>query len=169
MNFLLYCCFSERFRSTFGSSFAFLSKCCAYIMGPKWTITADSNKHSVSLDNMSLNSVYNQSSYSVHGPSLNTRISNMSNDVSQKYLRKTFSDSSQVINQKQRSWSNFFGRLRSKKPQLRQTLVWQSTETVRFLLANFHYIHPIDLGSKFSHDESIKKSTISSSTISYFE
>lgn len=135
MNFLLYCCFSERFRSTFGSSFAFLTKCCAYIMGPKWTINADSNKHSVSLDNMSLNSAYNQSSYSLHGPSLNTRISNMSNDASQKYLRKTFSDTSQVINQKQRSWSNLFGRLRSKKPQFRQTMIWQSSETVRVFVS----------------------------------
>lgn len=130
MNFLLYCCFSERFRSTFGSSFAFLSKYCAYVLGPNWTISADHNKHSVSLENMSLHSTYNQSTYSLHGPSLNTRISNMSTDFSQKHARSTVSDASQLTNQKARSWSNLLGRFRSKKPQLRQTLIWQSSETV---------------------------------------
>lgn len=137
MNFLLYCCFSERFRSTFGSSFAFLSKYCAYILGPNWTISSDHNKHSVSLENMSLHSTY-QSTYSLHGPSLNTRISNMSTDFSQKYPRNTFGDTSQ----KARSWSNLFGRCRSKKPQLRQTLIWQSTETVSSSLSRI--LHGMD-------------------------
>jgi hypothetical protein len=133
INFLLYCCFSERFRSTFSSSFAFLSKYCAHYMGPNWKIANNGDKHSTSLDNMSLNSPYTQSNYSLHGPPLNTRVSNMSNDLGQKSLRKTLSNTSQINLQKRQSWIDLIEKFRSSKTDkhhLRQTLVWQSSETV---------------------------------------
>lgn len=137
MNFLLYCCFSERFRSTFSSSFVFLSKYCAHYFGPNWKITGDNdNKHSASLDNMSLSftSPYNQSNYSLHGPSLNTRISNMSNDTTHICLRKTLSNASQrqsqISNQKRQSWTNILAKFKSNKFNYKQTIVWQNSETV---------------------------------------
>jgi hypothetical protein len=133
MNFLLYCCFSERFRSTFGSSFAFLSKYCAHYMGPNWKITTDGNKLSTSIDNMSLNSPYTQSNYSLHGPTFNTRISNMSADLNQKFLRKTLSSTSQIADQKGESWMDLLEKFRSNKTDkhhLKQALIWQSNETV---------------------------------------
>jgi len=44
MNFFLYCVFSERFRSTFSSHFAFLSKYCMnYYMDKNWKIVNDDN------------------------------------------------------------------------------------------------------------------------------
>jgi hypothetical protein len=136
MNFLLYCCFSDRFRSTFSSSFVFLSKYCAQFIGPNWNIT-DDNKNSVSLDNMSYNSPQTQSSYSLRRPTLNNRISNMSNDLSQKCLRKTRSDSSQrysqTSNQKRQSFTEFSSKFKSNKNdkiRFKDTLVWQSSEKV---------------------------------------
>jgi hypothetical protein len=102
-------------------------------MGPKWKITTDASKHSASLDNMSLNSPYTQSNYSLHGPALNTRISNMSTDSSQKCLRKTLSNTSQITDQNRQSWIDPLEKFRTNKTDkhhLKQTLVWQSSETV---------------------------------------
>ena len=86
---------------------------------------------------MSFTSPYNQSNYSLHGQGLNTRISNMSNDGSQKYLRKTISNSSQrqsqLSNAKQQSWTSIISKFKSNKNQtinFKQTHVWQSTDTV---------------------------------------
>jgi hypothetical protein len=55
MNFLLYCCFSARFRSTFQSNFTFLSKYCAHYIQPQWEIKERNYQttHSVSLNNIS--------------------------------------------------------------------------------------------------------------------
>jgi hypothetical protein len=133
MNFLLYCCFSDRFRSTFSSSFTFLNKYCAHYIGPKWTITTTNNKYSISLDNMSFYDPYNQSNYSLHGPSLNTRISNISNDLSQKCLRKTLSNISQISNQRQQSLPSILSKFKlnkNEKNNYRQTFVRQSSQTV---------------------------------------
>jgi hypothetical protein len=138
MNFLLYCCFSERFRSTFRSSFAFISKYCEHYIEPNWKLTTVNTNHSISLDNMSFNSPYTQSNYSLHGQPLHTRVSNMSNDVSQKYLRKTISNASQRQSQlsnknERQSWITILTKCKSNKSQkmnFKQTRVWQSTDTV---------------------------------------
>jgi hypothetical protein len=143
MNFLLYCCFSDRFRSTFRSSFAFLSKYCAHYIHPNWKITTDENNHSISLDNTSFNFPNNQSNYSLHGPSVNTRISN---DIGKKHLKKTSSNTSRRANEKRQSWTLILAKLKSNKNEkenYKQTLIRQSTETVgiiqlkRFLQCRF--------------------------------
>lgn len=78
-NFFLYCCFSERFRSTFRSNFSFLSKYCAHYIQPKWKIKESSHhtKHSTSMENIS--------TYSSHPHQFNTRLSNSSMDLNSKY------------------------------------------------------------------------------------
>jgi len=85
MNFLLYCCFSDRFRSTFRSNFTFLSKYCAHYIQPKWEIKPNKtqSKNAISLDNMTC---IDHSSYSLHGNHLNTRMSNISIDINPKYF-----------------------------------------------------------------------------------
>ncbi|CAF0821967.1 unnamed protein product [Adineta steineri] len=130
MNFLLYCCFSDRFRSTFRSSFSFLHKYCTICLEPNWKLTTDNNKYSISVDNMSSNFAYNQSNYSLHGQPVNTRISNISNDLSQKHLRKTFSNASQrqsqISNIDRSSWTSILSKFklnRNTKSDLKQTLV----------------------------------------------
>ncbi len=137
MNFLLYCCFSDRFRSTFSSSFVFLSKYCAHYIGPNWKITKDDNTNSLSVENMSFYSPYNQSNSSLRGPSLNTRISNMSADISQKSVRKTLSypsqRQSQISYQKRQSWTTILSNFKSNKnnkTEFKQSIVWKSSETV---------------------------------------
>mgnify|MGYP001077689065 FL=1 len=75
INFLLYCCFSDRFRSIFRSHFAFLSKYCAQYINPEWK--TKSTKPSLSIDNLSATN------------HLNTRISNISTDFTVRHsLRK---------------------------------------------------------------------------------
>lgn len=81
MNFLLYCCFSDRFRATFRSNFTFLSKYCAHYIQPTWKIK--SSQYPMSVDNVSC---AEQSNYSFHGNQLPTRISNISTDFTPKYL-----------------------------------------------------------------------------------
>jgi len=137
MNFLLYCFFSDRFRSTFGSSFAFLSKYCAHYIGPKWTITKDNNTNSVSIENMACYSPYNQSNYSLRAPVLNARISNMSNDFNQKDLKNTLSNSSQrtseILNQQRQPWTTILSKFKSNKNnkiEFKQTLICKNSETV---------------------------------------
>ena len=80
INFLLYCCFSARFRSTFQSHFTFLSKHCARYIEPKWKANdnIDRTRYSTSVDNMS--------GYSLHGNQIHTRASNISIDMNSKYL-----------------------------------------------------------------------------------
>lgn len=107
INFLLYCCFSERFRLTFRSHFAFLSKYCAYYIQPEWKPTVSSNhhhhhhpqgRHSTSIDNVSTHS---QQAIPRQG---NIRLSNASLNMHGKYDRVnhltpstklTFTDSEQ--------------------------------------------------------------------------
>ena len=72
INFLLYCCFSDRFRSTFRSNFTFLSKYCAQYVHPKWE--TPSRPYSASVDNISTTNP------------VNTRISSLSVDFNPKYL-----------------------------------------------------------------------------------
>lgn len=71
INFVLYCCFSDRFRSTFRSHFTFISKYCAQYIHPEWN--KGTTKHSLSVDNISATNP------------LNTRISNISADLNIKY------------------------------------------------------------------------------------
>jgi hypothetical protein len=106
-------------------------------MGPDWKKGADDSKYSISLDNASINSPYTQSNYSLHGPPVNARISNMSNDLNQKCLRKTLSNpsrrSSQMSNRKAQSWTSILTKLKpnqNEKVFFKQRLIRQSTETV---------------------------------------
>ena len=137
MNFLLYCCFSDRFRSTFRSSFAFLHKYCANYIQPGWKYTSDNAKYSVSLDNMSCTYPCTPSNYSLQGQPLNARISNTSNDFSQKGTRKTFSNTSQrqsqISNLNQQLCTPILSKFKFNKNDendFKQILVSQSTETV---------------------------------------
>lgn len=143
INFLLYCCFSGRFRSTFKSSFAFLTKYCVHYIEPNWKLTTHATKHGASMDNVSCNVTYNQSNYSLHGPALNTRISNMSTDASQRGLKQTISNASQLqlpiaAKPPPQRWTSILSKFSShgrnvkgERPDLKQTFVWQSTDTVR--------------------------------------
>ncbi len=90
MNFLLYCCFSARFRATFQSNFTFLSKYCAHYIQPQWEIK-ERNYHSVSLNNMS--------NYCLHGNQIHSRVSNISVDSNSM---------NQKLNRNDQSWFNRF-------------------------------------------------------------
>ncbi len=80
INFLLYCCFSARFRATFQSNFSFLSKYCVHYIQPKWKPNETNHPtiHSTSIDNIS--------NYSPHGNHIHTHGSNTSFDFNSKYL-----------------------------------------------------------------------------------
>lgn len=120
INFLLYCCFSDRFRRTFGSSFAFLSKYCAQFIQPNWT---SNTKDTGSLENVSMNMPYHQATYVSHGPLLNSQVSNMSSaSFSPEQVQK---------------WSNILSKFKSNgkvvrvpKIDLKNSSLWASTDTV---------------------------------------
>ena len=80
-NFLLYCCFSERFRSTIRLNFTFLSNCCGHYIQSKWQIKEINDhqtRHSISIDNISNNSLA--------GSQLYTRASDTNNGINIKYI-----------------------------------------------------------------------------------
>jgi hypothetical protein len=137
MNFLLYCCFSDRFRATFKSSFAFLSKYCVHYIEPNYKLTPDNNNHSLSVDNIPFNSPHNPSNYSLNAQGANTRMPHSSNDSKHKCLVRTLSDTSQRQSQLStpQSWkSSLFSNLKlnkRNKTNFKQTCVWQSSDTVR--------------------------------------
>jgi hypothetical protein len=93
INFVLYCCFSDRFRLTFRSSFAFLSKYCAHYMKPNRKLTQHVTTNSPSLDNMSYTMPYNQSTYSLQSTGLRMHMSNMRVNVNRMCLKKTIDTS----------------------------------------------------------------------------
>jgi hypothetical protein len=99
MNFLLYCCFSDRFRSTFRSNLTFLSKYCAHYIQPKWKIKT--NNHSTSLDNLS------SSNHALHGNHLND-----GNDFNSKHLHDHLHQ--KIQENKRSSWFNCFSTSSSK-------------------------------------------------------
>ena len=83
-NFLLYCCFSERFRSTFQSHFTFLSKYCVHYVQPQWKVNVNPPHHrqgrrSTSIDNLS--------NHSQPAPLNNTRHSNAGANLHGKHER----------------------------------------------------------------------------------
>ncbi|CAF3330907.1 unnamed protein product [Rotaria sp. Silwood2] len=134
-NFLLYCCFSDRFRLIFRSNFTFLSKHCAYVIQPKSKIIKINKQrlHSNSLDNISLT---NQSIYSLHGNQYNTRISNLSIDINSKYFNHMNQRQSQTIDDNLQPWfiarlSNLSSTLKTTKHnnQLRGAHFSQSTDS----------------------------------------
>lgn len=91
INFLLYCCFSDRFRSTFSSSFSCLSKYCFQDVEPKWKINKSQKKTCGSLETMA---------FQVDGqPSLRTRISNISYDLTHSTIKRSRQDTSSNQNQ----------------------------------------------------------------------
>ena len=120
INFLLYCCFSDRFRRTFGSSFAFLSKYCAQYIQPKWS---SDTKTSGSLDNVSVHTPYHQSTYVSHGPPLNSQASNVS--------------ATSFTPEQVQKWSTILSKFKSRgrvirtpKIDLKNSSLWPSTDTV---------------------------------------
>ncbi|CAF0814814.1 unnamed protein product [Rotaria sordida] len=120
-NFLLYCCFSERFRSTFSSHFSFLRKYCAPYILSNWKLKSSTNKHSLSIDNMLYNYPYNHSNYSLHGSNRNARISNVSNELNPRYSKQSLNNysqrPSQISYKDQRSWTSPLSKLKSHKKQ----------------------------------------------------
>jgi hypothetical protein len=136
INFVLFCCFSDRFRATFRSSFTFLSKYCAHYIQPNWKLKSNNYRHtfSNSLDDLSIT---NQSNYSIHRNQINTSISSRSNDVNSKYL----SQNQSRLKEKNDSLLDF--RLAIFTPKLKLTpknipleegCLSQSTELVRKLM-----------------------------------
>ncbi|CAF0952405.1 unnamed protein product [Rotaria sordida] len=135
-NFLLYCCFSDRFRSIFRSNFTFLNKYCVYFIQPKFRITRTHQRriNSNSLDNISLT---NQSFYSLHGNQYHTRVSNLSIDMNSKYFHPINQRQSHRIDDNVQSWfvthlSNLSLKLKSTKRnniKLREINFSQSTES----------------------------------------
>ncbi|CAF0923468.1 unnamed protein product [Rotaria sp. Silwood1] len=136
INFLLYCCFSDRFRSTFSSNFSFISKYCAPYIVPNYKLKTGNNKHSLSIDNMSFNCLDNHSNYSLHPQSTNPRMSNISYESNQKYFKKSSSNHSQkqshISNRNQRSWTSTLSKFTSHKKEnfdMKQKLIGQYNET----------------------------------------
>jgi len=137
MNFLLYCCFSGRFRSTVRSSFSILHKYGANYIKPNWEFATNNTKYSTSPDNISLTYTYTQSNYSLQGQGLNTRTSNISNDLNQKGLRKntmnTSQRPSQISNLNQQACTPVLSKFKFNKNdenECKQILISQSSETV---------------------------------------
>ncbi len=111
INFLLYCCFSDRFRSTFQSNFTFLNKYFVHHIQPKWQPNEIDHqpKYSISIDNMS--------NYSLHGNQINTCASNINHlDFNSKYLTSI----NQTCDVNEHSWFNCLSKLihcrRRQKP-----------------------------------------------------
>ncbi|CAF1255043.1 unnamed protein product [Rotaria sp. Silwood1] len=118
-NFLLYCCFSDRFRLTFRSNFAFLSNNCAYSIQPGSKMKRINKQHTNcnSFDTVSLT---NQSIYSLHGNQCHTRISNLSIDINAKYNHNIINHrQSQMIDNNIQSW--FSTRLSNLSSKLKLT------------------------------------------------
>ncbi|CAF4712937.1 unnamed protein product, partial [Rotaria sp. Silwood1] len=118
-NFLLYCCFSDRFRLTFRSNFAFLSNNCAYSIQPGSKMKRINKQHTNcnSFDTVSLT---NQSIYSLHGNQCHTRISNLSIDINAKYNHNIINQrQSQMIDNNIQSW--FSTRLSNLSSKLKLT------------------------------------------------
>ncbi|CAF3886220.1 unnamed protein product [Rotaria sp. Silwood1] len=136
-NFLLYCCFSDRFRLTFRSNFAFLSNNCAYSIQPGSKMKRINKQHTNcnSFDTVSLT---NQSIYSLHGNQCHTRISNLSIDINAKYNHNIINQrQSQMIDNNIQSWfstrlSNLSSKLKltEHNNQLDGNRFSQSTDTV---------------------------------------
>ena len=84
INFLLYCCFSDRFRATFRANFAFLSKYCARFIRPECSLKPGRRRptHSTSFDDVSNSyTMINQSNYSLPVNRMNRALSNVSNET----------------------------------------------------------------------------------------
>ncbi|CAF3145012.1 unnamed protein product [Rotaria socialis] len=133
INFVLYCCFSERFRSTFSSNFAFLTKYCTPYMASHWKFKIDHSRHSTSTDNMSYNYLYSTSNYLLPGRNSNARLSNVSSDADRKYAYKSSTNCShqQFLSLKQKSWSSSLSKFNVDKKgnaNLKKTLTKPSNE-----------------------------------------
>ncbi|CAF1380889.1 unnamed protein product [Adineta ricciae] len=125
MNFLLYCCFSSRFRSTCRSSFAIIYKHCANFIDPNWKLTKDNTKYSISFDNMS-------STYSLHGQQLSAGLSNQSSDLNNRFAKYSAKSRTPMPNYSRSSWAILLSKLKShqqNRNELSQMLSTQSTET----------------------------------------
>ncbi len=136
INFVLFCCFSDRFRSTFRSSFTFLSKYCAHFIQPNWKIKSNHHRHtfSNSLDDVSST---NQSNYSIHRNQIDTRISTRSNDINPKYLSRINQNQSRLKEEKNNSLLAFRLAIFSSKLKLtplQEGCLSQNTELVRKLM-----------------------------------
>ncbi|UJR36222.1 hypothetical protein I4U23_028954 [Adineta vaga] len=136
INFLLYCSFSGRFRSTCRSSFTLVYKYCAICIEPNWISTKVSNKYSISFDNMSATYPYTPSNYSLQAQPVNARISNLSNDLNIKRSRQNMhnvsSRQSPIFNGYRSSWTTVFSKLnlhRKDKNDITQIPFMQSPET----------------------------------------
>ncbi|CAF1079905.1 unnamed protein product [Adineta steineri] len=113
INFVLYCCFSDRFRSIFRSNFTFISKYCAQYIQPEWTRKSNNHQHtfSNSCDNISL------TNYSTHGNQIHSCISNVSGgDNNIKNLHRNIT--SQIHLNKKQKLLEFF-RLQDLSPKMK--------------------------------------------------
>ncbi|CAF1617529.1 unnamed protein product [Rotaria magnacalcarata] len=134
INFVLYCCFSERFRSTFSSNFAFLTKYCTPYTVPHWKLKLDHSHHSISTDNMPYNYLYNPLNYSLPGHNLHAQLSNTNNDANRKYAYRNSTNCShkrwQSLKQNATPLSlPKFNVDKKGNADLKNTLVRQSNET----------------------------------------
>ena len=129
MNFLLYCCFSGRFRSTCRSSFTVIYNHCANFIDPNWKLTKDNTKYSISFDNVS-------STYSLHGQQLSAGLSNQSSDLNNRFAKYSAKSRTPMPNYSRPSWTILLSKFKShqqNRNQLAQMLSTQSTETVSLL------------------------------------
>ena len=171
INFLLYCCFSDRFRLTFSSSFSFISKYCVQYIGPSWKRNKGKNKASPSMDTMSFSMSGRSSSVSVYGRPSNKRLLNMKNDPRPQPTKKIRCD--RMLNQSGK-WSNRDGQLYSGNIDFKQTIVSHLTEKVNHSISqtNFNITHRSNFAERFSfcsesnctHDCHLEKFIVSQST-----
>ena len=97
-NFLLYCCFSDRFRTTFRSSFAFQSKYCTHYFQSKGYVNNKRRRHPHSCYHGTL-SLTDSSSYFPHRNQLNTRISTSSTELDSRHYHPIHQRQSRLINE----------------------------------------------------------------------
>lgn len=139
MNFFLYCCFSDRFRSTFSSHFSFLTKYCTPYFMPNWKLKINKNQHSISTDNMSNNHHFNPSNYSLAPQILpGSRSPNLSYEANRKLNYKSLTNSprkqSEALNKKFASSSVLSSNTNKKDTTDSKNILFKQTaETVGML------------------------------------
>ncbi|CAF1482247.1 unnamed protein product [Adineta ricciae] len=123
INFVLYCCFSERFRVTFRSNFTFLSKHCAQYIKPEWSkSTTRGYPCRNSFDDIS------QVGNSSPGPQLHTRVSNLSGDIHLKHMARFNSYQSQSFEENEQIWCLRFSLCTPKIKKSRQSSESKDTQ-----------------------------------------
>ena len=154
INFLLYCCFSDRFRATFRSNFAFLSKYCAHYIRPDCSLNAGRRRrptNSTSFENMSNSyTMINQSNYSLPVTQVNHPASNLSYEANGRYSTQLPNQQSISIEADEELWIY-------RLPILSKFSAKSPTKSTRIKFQEAHRSHSSDSVRSSTCWQSVKK------------